>query len=110
MKNKVFQVRQGDVLVEAIDEPIPKDAKLVEREAGRLILAHGEATGHAHAITGKGCKLFERGSMARMLEVTAKGGVEIRHEEHGAIALPPGNYRVTRKREWTGEDERQVMD
>ena len=107
---KQWSARQGDVFVELVEEEIPKDADSVPRESGRVVLAHGEVTGHAHAITGKGAKLFQRGNLQTMLEISAKGGVTIRHEEHGAIPLKPGNYRVTRQREWSGEDERQVAD
>lgn len=110
MKSETFQARQGDVFVECVDECIGEDCESVPKESGRIVLAHGEVTGHAHAITGKGAKLFRRGNLTTMLEVSAKGGVTIRHEEHGQIALKAGNYRVTRQREWTGEDERQVAD
>ena len=41
--------RQGDVLVVPVDE-IPTGLKKVPREQGRLVLAHGEATGHAHVV------------------------------------------------------------
>ncbi len=44
-----FHVRQGDVLVLEIDD-IPKDARRVPRDDGRVVLAYGEVTGHAHAI------------------------------------------------------------
>jgi hypothetical protein len=107
---KKFQARQGDVFVELVEEKIPEVAEVVPREGKRIVLAHGEVTGHAHAITGSGAKLFRRGDLRTMLEVSAKGGVTIRHEEHGPIALKPGNYEVVRQREWTGEDERQVAD
>lgn len=41
--------RQGDVLIERIDS-VPDDAQPVPLEDGRIVLAHGEVTGHAHAI------------------------------------------------------------
>lgn len=107
---KRFQIRQGDVLVTRRTDSVPTDAQPVAREGGRVVLAHGEATGHAHAITGHGAKLFRRGSLETMLHVTSKGGVTLRHEEHGSVDLPEGDYDVVRKREWTGENERMVMD
>jgi hypothetical protein len=41
--------RQGDVLLIPVDE-IPAGLKTVPRDNGRVILAYGEATGHAHAV------------------------------------------------------------
>ena len=42
-------IRQGDVLIVPVEE-IPATVEAVERENGCIILAHGEATGHAHKI------------------------------------------------------------
>lgn len=47
--SKQFAVRQGDVLIVATDH-IPTGAKVLPREDGRLVLAHGEVTGHAHVV------------------------------------------------------------
>lgn len=49
--------RQGDVIIERIDA-LPKNIKPVAREGGRVILAHGEVTGHAHAIAERGTEKF----------------------------------------------------
>jgi hypothetical protein len=43
------QYRQGDVLIERIAK-MPTSTTPVARDAGRVILAYGEVTGHAHAI------------------------------------------------------------
>jgi hypothetical protein len=42
--------RQGDVLIREVTE-IPNNLNTVPRDAGRVVLAYGEVTGHAHAIT-----------------------------------------------------------
>ena len=50
----MMMLRQGDVLLAQVDDlPSGMDEMAPERRAGRLehVLAHGEATGHAHAIT-----------------------------------------------------------
>ena len=113
-----FQARQGDVYIERIDDEAPT-GDAVARDRGRVVLAYGEATGHAHAIHEDDASLFEdRGPdgdaawsrVSRILRVSGKAGVELRHEEHATVHLPPGTYRVTRQREWTGEDERAVAD
>lgn len=100
--------RQGDVLIVAVDN-IPKGLKEVPREAGRIVLAHGEATGHAHAITGE-ATLYGTDLENRFLEVLADGGVELIHEEHATIALPRGMYQLIRQREYTPEADRWVAD
>ena len=70
----------------------------VARDEGRIVLAYGEATGHAHAIADADAELIELETGERFL-VTARG-VSLRHEEHEAVELPPGSYRVVRQREY----------
>jgi hypothetical protein len=45
------QYRQGDVLLIKIDG-IPKQAS-AEKNPDRIVLAYGEVTGHAHAISSR---------------------------------------------------------
>ena len=70
----------------------------VARDEGRIVLAYGEATGHVHAIADADAELIELESGERFL-VTERG-VSLRHEEHEAIELLPGTYRVVRQREY----------
>lgn len=124
--------RQGDVLI--IEDETPKDVshmKLVERDNGRVILAYGEVTGHAHAIADKGCSLYLddtssiAGPDAIGLIARAGGGslptpdrtlvvdepVVIRHEEHDAIALEAGKtYTVRHQIEYDPTAFRAVAD
>lgn len=107
------KVRQGDVLLTFIgDDPLPGDVTLVERDQGRVILAYGEVTGHAHAIADPLVELFTAADMdemqGRFLRVEQEA--ELRHEEHDTIVLPPGNYRVQRQREYTPEQPVYVAD
>ena len=91
--------RQGDVLLIEVDhneragpqEPDPHD---------RIVLAEGEATGHAHAIKDRQANLYGEDIGHRFLEVLAEGGVDLVHEEHATIHLPYGGYRVVRQREY----------
>lgn len=91
--------RQGDVLVRQVNE-IPTGLQAVPLEQGRVILMHGEVTGHAHAVIGD--VEFLAADLAdleeRFLRVEAEA--QIVHEEHDTIVLPPGNYRVVRQREY----------
>jgi len=96
--------RHGDVLVSKI-EGIPSHA--VKRP--HLVLAEGEVTGHMHRIAeANSAKLFElNGEM--YLRVLAEQATLI-HPEHGPIALPRGDYRVWRQREYSPQDIRIVRD
>ncbi len=90
------QVRQGDVLLHPIDA-VPEGARPIARSAGRIVLAEGEVTGHAHAIRSSAATLLADGD-DRYLRVTAP--VTLVHEEHAAIGIVPGTYRVVIQREY----------
>lgn len=99
--------RQGDVaIIECSRVDVSKE---VEREAGRIVLAHGEVTGHAHAIASTDATLFmDEDTLDRYLDVRAP--VTLDHEEHGRIELPSGFFRVVRQREYTPQGLRNVAD
>jgi hypothetical protein len=102
--------RQGDVLIVPVDS-VPGTLDPIEREDGRIILAHGEVTGHAHAIAAESAALFRDPKlMAVFLNVGADGPVALAHEEHDTIQLPPGNYQVIRQREYSPAGIRNVAD
>lgn len=102
--------RQGDVWIYAISRaeftarrnPYMSGAK-ADPEKG-LILAEGEVTGHHHRIP-QAKRVALRPSrdgngIVRLLEVKAGDPVELVHEEHETIALPPGHYEVRIQREY----------
>lgn len=103
--------RQGDVLLVAVDA-IPRDAALCEID-GDVILAYGEVTGHAHRLAPETVKPFAKGGVwsptAERFIQTMEGAM-LRHEEHAAIMLPPGVYRVVQQREYSPEEIRRVAD
>ena len=90
-----MMIRQGDVLVTPADA-IPAGAKPVPRDNGRVILAYGEVTGHAHAITEPHVALLEVGDR-RFLKVEEPA--ELHHEEHATLPVAPGVYEVIIQRE-----------
>jgi hypothetical protein len=96
--------RQGDVLLVPVrPERLPRDFRPLPRDArGRLVLALGEATGHAHAVATPDAELL--GGPATLDERFLRIVTEARltHEEHAAIVLPAGLYRVVRQREYVG--------
>lgn len=107
--------RQGDVLIERIPS-LPIGLKNIPRENGRVVLAHGEVTGHAHAIYEKEVGHFSGEAKdadglagVTFLEVRAAMAA-LTHEEHSKIPLPCGFYRVTRQREYSPEALRNVAD
>jgi len=115
----------------------PRHAKDL-KEDGRVILAHGEVTGHAHEVVDASstldpaeaeipaCDFFEEPDGTRVL--LAHRPCILRHQEHGPIALDPaapiqfrqgdvlgtpigpGAWRIDRQREYTPEAVRQVAD
>ncbi len=101
--------RQGDVLLQRVDD-VPTGLTPVPQDNGRVILAYGEVTGHAHAVLGDA--QFLAADLAdleeRFLRVQADS--QVVHEEHDTITLPPGNYRVVRQREYTPEAIRTAAD
>lgn len=108
--SRTFQARQGDVLIISTTS-IPKAAKPVERENGRIVLAHGEVTGHCHAIDSEHALFLaaDLNEMAdRFLKVSEE--CEVVHDEHDPITLPPGDYVVRRQREYQPEAVRNVAD
>jgi len=106
--NQPLMLRQGDVLLVAVDA-IPSDAIEIRRGPRGVVLAEGEVTGHAHRIPSRSASLYRSESDARFMRV--KAPVSLKHEEHTAVEIPPGNYRVTIHTEYVpGELPRQVVD
>jgi hypothetical protein len=91
--------RQGDVLLIAVDALPEARLTLVPREDDRVVLAHGELTGHAHALFDPGAALFRReGTDEHFLRLDRESTLS--HEEHDPIVLREGVYRVIRQREY----------
>jgi len=103
--------RQGDVLIMRAPAGTQQGAE-IPRDGGRVVLAYGEATGHAHAISESGAALYtlpEAGEdLSRLLRLERPA--VLRHEEHAEIHIPAGDWIVRRQREYSPEGERQVAD
>jgi hypothetical protein len=98
-----WMIRQGDVLMIAVDA-IPNDAVEQPRdESDRVVLAYGEATGHGHALHEPGVAMLRAANQEVFLRVLEPSTLV--HEEHDRIAIPPGLYRVVRQREWSDADK-----
>lgn len=91
--------RQGDVLIKKC-EKIEEDLTEISRdEQHRIVLAYGESTGHAHAIKNNDAKLYKSKNDSVYLVVVNK--VDLTHEEHNKITIPPGNYKITIQKQYT---------
>lgn len=92
--------RQGDVLLVAV-EAVPEQAQ-AEPRGGRVVLAEGEVTGHAHAIEERDARTFTHDGQRYLL---TKSKAQLIHEEHAPIEVPPGAYRVVIQREYEPEPD-----
>lgn len=112
--------RQGDVLLIAVAGNA-KTSKRIGRDKGRIVLAYGEATGHAHAIASREASLWEvavgdaaaQAEGARLLAdrlLKVRRPVNLEHEEHAPIRLPAGTYKVRIQRTYEPEAVRNVAD
>jgi hypothetical protein len=96
--------RHGDVLIGQINS-LPVGA---QKRVGAT-LAHGELTGHSHRIQQPHTiQLWVHGNDL-FLEVR-EPSANLVHEEHQAIELPQGLYRVWRQREYRPDAYVEVMD
>ncbi|MEU3186638.1 hypothetical protein ABZ707_20885 [Streptomyces sp. NPDC006923] len=110
--------RQGDVLIVPVaEETVPShlvDAGAASGEPrdarGRLVLALGEVTGHAHAVTGPGRLIRDPAEQTGPMLLHLPAGGRVVHEEHAAIPLPGGWFRVVRQREYLPGAVRIVAD
>jgi hypothetical protein len=109
-----FQARQGDVFVERVPARKPAGPQIGTEHS--VILANGEATGHAHRVIAvdqgsddrPAAQLFEETNGRRFLVV--ERSCLLTHEEHRPIALAPGSYRITLQREYEPEGIKRVAD
>jgi hypothetical protein len=100
--------RQGDVLIRPARD-VPEGLKPVPLDEGRVILAYGEVTGHAHVVLGE-VELLQSDVQEmerRFLRVEAEATVV--HDEHATVTLPPGDYEVVRQREYTSADMEPIQ-
>lgn len=100
--------RQGDVLLKKV-ESVPADAKEMDwTKEGRVVLAYGEVTGHAHAINLNYATMLKTEAGQRFLNI--KKGAKLTHEEHATITPEVGSYEVIQQREYTPQAIRNVAD
>lgn len=93
--NKTFIFRQGEVLLQKILETeLPKNLKQKDN-----VLAHGSATGHSHILDVNAKVEIDSETQTQYVTVTGAAS-SLTHEEHTAIPIPRGVYKVTLQREY----------
>lgn len=103
--------RQGDVFMKSLSAEEAAAIQGEFKKTRRIVLAEGEATGHAHVLT---CA-----ETVPEIEFLEKDGTlylkvaepsPLVHEEHAKITVEPGIYKVQKGREYSPEAIRNVMD
>ena len=102
------QLRQGDVLLVAVDTQPPKNAV----GKSEVILAVGEITGHAHRLTASAVLEWEEKGQ-RYVRVVGDAPGALSHEEHDPtpvqVVTPGQTYQVIPQREWNLSDQWQPV-
>ncbi len=101
---------QGDIGLRRV-QSLPDG---LEKLGGDLI-AYGEATGHAHRVTGDYLLFTKKrptGEMAVPTHLVARSPVKLVHDEHATVILPIGVYEIKRQKEydWAEKVIRTVAD
>lgn len=108
---------QGDLLIERVADIAPSGQLLAPAETGETVLAEGEVTGHRHAIH-DAVTMFRDDALARDIPSglyighvrVENDAVKLVHDEHDAIVLTRGTFRIRRQRELEPRDARVVLD
>jgi hypothetical protein len=102
------QIQQGDVLLKRVDS-LPKGAKAAKKDPRGVVLAEGEVTGHYHGIAVKGAALFEHEGKRYL---NAAKPVDLTHQEHNTITIPPGVYEIggVQEFDYLAQISRPVVD
>jgi acetyl-CoA carboxylase carboxyltransferase component len=107
---KLIVLRQGDVLLTRVAS-IPAGAKEANHAQDGIVLAWGEVTGHRHLVLTEDkapkARMWDAGAerYLQVLETTA-----LQHEEHAAIPLEPGVYKVVQQRQYAPQGIQNVSD
>jgi hypothetical protein len=108
---------QGDLLVERVPDVTPSGTFVMPGADGEVVLLDGELTGHRHSIFDR-VTMFRDDALAQDIpsglyvgHVKVEGATaRVQHQEHTALSLPPGTYRVRRQRELEPQDVSLVAD
>jgi hypothetical protein len=97
MKRVRNQGRQGDVLLTRV-EALPGICAELPPQDDRVVIAHGESTGHSHAMPAAAVRLLDHYGQI-FIEVTGTEPQPLFHEEHETLLLEPGLYAIRIQRQ-----------
>lgn len=99
-----YYLQQGDVLI--IPCSIPTDTNKIKTN----VLQEGEHTGHAHRLFDGNFEVYETKEKVKYLKVVTP--VNLRHEEHKAFQIDPGEYQIGIIKEYDPfeQEMRNVLD
>mgnify|MGYP001167421511 CR=1 FL=1 len=105
------QLQQGDVTLRRVSQ-IPRAAKAVKPGSRGIVLAEGEATGHAHRVKARRGITLHKIDGLLFFENSTKTPAIVEHEEHKPVSIPPGIWQVGQVREYDylQQMERAVVD
>lgn len=116
----MFNFKRGDIVLTQGDIGFKPVSPLllwfyrrkVERVDGLIIVAEGEREGHVHTIKApdEAVRAFQHHKGAMLLDV--HGGVQIDHQQHDSLTLPPGVYKTVQQTETNpfGNHDQSVID
>ena len=105
---KLLSYRQGDVMLIRQDSIDITNATPIQPSDGKLILAEGETTGHAHTIDCQTAGLFDL--IGKTVLIVKETSI-LDHQEHNQIEVTPGIYWVVHQIEYQPKElPRRVMD
>ena len=108
---------QGDILLERVADQLMASNAVDCAEAKCIVLGRGEFSGHHHTVRGR-VRFTHDSARARdipdglylgHLDVIAEPA-ELTHQQHAAITLRPGTYRVRRQRRLEPTDAEIIRD
>ena len=111
--------RQGDVMLVRVKQAPSGLVEALRDPIGRIVLAYGELSGHAHAIRDGHVTALRTPDVDEVayIEVPEGDPVLLRHEyedgktaDHAPLLLSPGVYRVVRQREYRPKAIVRVVD
>ncbi len=102
-------IRQGDILMVAVDTPPPSFVRPVTS----VTLAEGETTGHCHTLMGAAVLVWHINDQTYVRVEGSPGS--IMHPDHDPVACPAleleQTYQIIRQKEWDlGGQWRQIQD